>query len=61
MFDGKGAGTFNGTAITYTVTGNKATFTFGDFACEVTLSGNKLAFESDDVDSMPSATLTKQA
>lgn len=61
VFDGKGAGTFNGTAITYTVTGNKATFTFGDFACEVTLSGNKLAFESDDVDSMPSATLTKQA
>lgn len=61
VFDGKGAGTFNGTAITYTVTGNKATFTFGDFACEVTLSGNKLAFESDDVDSMPGATLTKQA
>lgn len=61
VFDGKGAGTFNGTAITYTVTGNKATFTFGAFACEVTLSGNKLAFESDDVDSMPGATLTKQA
>lgn len=61
VFDGKGAGTFNGTAITYTVTGNKATFTFGDFACEVTLSGNKLTFESDDVDSMPGATLTKQA
>lgn len=61
VFDGKGAGTFNGTAITYTVTGNKATFTFGDFACEVTLSGNTLKFESDDVDSMPSGTLTKQA
>lgn len=61
VFDGKGAGTFNGTAITYTVTGNKATFTFGAFACEVTLSGNTLTFESDDVDSMPGATLTKQA
>ena len=61
VFDGKGAGTFNGTAITYTVTGNKATFTFGDYACEVTLSGNTLKFESDDVDSMPSGTLTKQA
>ena len=61
VFDGKGAGTFNGTSITYTVNGTKATFTYGDFACEATLSGNKLTFETDDVDSMPGATLTKQA